>query len=51
MWLKGSIGDSQSESPMLPHHTTPIDIVIPNESAIWRRSEESPNMRNCILAQ
>ena len=51
MWHKVSSGDSLSESPLLTHHTTPIDVVIPNESAIRRRSEESPIKRNCILAQ
>jgi len=48
---RGSSGDSLSESPLLPHHTTPIDAVIPNEYAIRRRSEESPFKENCILAQ
>jgi hypothetical protein len=47
----GSIGDSLSESPLLPYHTTPIDVVIPNKSANRRRSEESPIKKNYILAQ
>jgi hypothetical protein len=47
----GSSGDSLSESPLLPYHTTPIDVVIPNESANRRRSEESPIKKNYILAQ
>jgi hypothetical protein len=51
MLHKGSSGDLLSESPLLPCHTTPIDVVIPNESAIRRRSEESPIKRNGILAQ
>jgi hypothetical protein len=41
----GSSGDSIRESPLLPHHTTMIDVVIPNESDIRRRSEESPLIR------
>ncbi|MGD0341658.1 MAG: hypothetical protein ABSA76_08135 [Bacteroidales bacterium] len=32
MWRKRSSGDSLNESPLLPHHTTPIGVVIPNES-------------------
>jgi hypothetical protein len=51
MLHKGSSGDLLSESPLLPYHTTPIDVVIPNESAIRRRSEESPIKRNGILVQ
>jgi len=30
----GSGGDSLSESPPLPYHTTPIDAVIPKESRV-----------------
>jgi hypothetical protein len=51
MLHKGSSGDLLSESPPLPYHTTPIDVVIPNESAIRWRSEESPIKRNGILVQ
>jgi hypothetical protein len=38
--MRGSSGDLLSESPLLPLHFKLIDVVIPNESAIWRRSEE-----------
>jgi hypothetical protein len=51
MLHKGSSGDLLSESPLRPYHITPIDVVIPNESAIRRRSEESSIKRNGILAQ
>jgi hypothetical protein len=30
----GSSGDLFSKSPLLPHHTKPIDVVIPNESGV-----------------
>jgi hypothetical protein len=39
----GSGGDSPGESPPLPHHTTPIDVVIPNES------REAGEVRNLQL--
>jgi len=49
--IREAVAIHWSESPLLPHNTTPFDIVIPKESAIWRRSEESPIKGNCILAQ
>jgi len=47
----GNSVDSLWESTLFPHHTTPIDVVIPNESAIRRRSEESLIKSDCILIQ
>jgi hypothetical protein len=42
MWYWGSSGDSLSESPLLPLHSTPIDVVIPNES---RKAGEVRNLQ------
>jgi hypothetical protein len=49
--IRRSRGDSLIESPLLLFQIKQIDVVIPNEYAIRRRSEESPIKTNCILAQ